>query len=106
MKEKYIPNDEPLLRVEKKLKKVEKKFDDTTLAMEMLQELKKSSQHKFIIIVILIIALIVTNVGWLLYESSMETVAETEETIIDSGNGIATYLENSESGDINYGENN
>lgn len=102
----FIPNDEPLLRVEKKLDKVEKKFDETSFAMEMLQELKKSSQHKFIIIIILIIALIVTNVGWLLYESSMETVTETEETVVDSGNGIATYLENSESGDINYGENN
>lgn len=80
MKEKFIPNDEPLLRVEKKLKKVEKKFDDTTLAMEMLQELKKSSQHKFIIIIILIIALIVTNVGWLLYESQFETTLEEETT--------------------------
>lgn len=67
-------------KVSAKLNKVEKKFDDTTLAMEMLQELKKSSQHKFIIIIILIIALIVTNVGWLLYESQFETTLEEETT--------------------------
>ena len=95
-----------LEKVSEKLENVEKKFDDTSLAMEMLQELKKSGQRKFIIIIILIIALIVTNIGWLLYENSMETVMEMEETTVDGGNGIATYLENSESGDINYGENN
>ena len=69
-----------LEKVSAKLNKVEKKFDDTTLAMEMLQELKKSSQHKFIIIIILIIALIVTNVGWLLYEAQFETTLEEETT--------------------------
>lgn len=105
-KELFIPNDEPLLKVQQKLDNVEKKFDDTSLAMEMLQELKKAGQRKFIIIIILIIALVVTNIGWLLYENSMETVTEMEETTVDGGNGIATYLENSESGDINYGENN
>ena len=91
--------------VERALKKVEKKFDDSTLAMEMLRELKKSGQRKFIIIIVLIIALIGTNLGWLIYESQFETVAE--ETIVDSeDNGIATYLENSESGDIIYGKDN
>lgn len=33
------------------------------------------------IILVLIIALIGTNLAWLLYESSMETVTETTETI-------------------------
>ena len=69
-----------LEKVSKKLDRVEKKFDDTTLAMEMLRELKKSAQRKFIIIIILIIALIGTNLGWLIYESQFETVTETEET--------------------------
>ena len=76
----YIPNDEPLLKVAKKLDKVEEKFDNTTLAMEMLRELKKSAQRKFAIIIILIIALVATNIGWLLYESSYETIEEEETT--------------------------
>ena len=78
--ENYVPNDEPLLRVEQKLDKVQSKFEENTLAMEMLKELKKSGQRKFIIIVILIIALIGTNVGWLIYESQFETVVEDETT--------------------------
>lgn len=71
-----------LEKVEKKLNKVQKKFDETTLAMEMLKELKKSGQRKFIIIIILIIALIGTNVGWLVYNSQFETVSE-EETVTE-----------------------
>ena len=69
-----------LEKVEKKLNKVQKKFDDSTLAMEMLKELKKQGQHKFIIIIILIIALIGTNIGWLIYNSQFETLAEEEIT--------------------------
>lgn len=67
-----------LEKVEKKLNKVQEKINETTLAVEMLKELKKSGQRKFIIIIILIIALIGTNVGWLIYESQFETI--TEET--------------------------
>ena len=65
-------------KIEGKLDEVNKKLEDNTLAMEMLKELKKQGQHKFIIIIILIIALIGTNVGWLIYESQFETI--TEET--------------------------
>ena len=65
-------------KIEGKLDEVSKKLEDNTLAMEMLKELKKQGQHKFIIIIILIIALIGTNVGWLIYESQFETI--TEET--------------------------
>lgn len=104
--ENYIPNDEPLLRVEQKLDNVQHKFEENTLAMEMLRELKRSGTRKFIIIIILIVALITTNLGWLIYEAQYETVTETEETTVDGGDGIATYLENSNAGDINYGENN
>lgn len=78
--ENYIPNDEPLLRVEQKLDKVQLKFDENTLAMEMLKELKKSAKRWFIISIILLIALVGTNIGWLIYESQFETITETEET--------------------------
>lgn len=85
-KENYVPNDEPLLKVEQKLDNVQQKFEENTLAMEMLKELKKSGQRKFIIIVILIIALIGTNVGWLIYESQFETVETTEQYMEDLDN--------------------
>lgn len=95
-----------LEKVEEKLDTVNKKFEETGFAMEMLQDKKRTIRYMFVIILILIIALVGTNIGWFLYESQFETVQETETTTIDSGNGIATYLENSKSGDINYGENN
>lgn len=50
-----------------------------TLAMELLHELKKSSKRNFIIAIILLIALVVSNVAWLIYESQYETVAEEQE---------------------------
>ena len=79
-------------------------MESDTLALEMLKELKKSGQKKFIIIIILIIALIGSNLAWLFYQSQFEEVSEL--TSVDGGNGTATYLENSESGDINYGKDN
>ena len=105
--ENFIPNDEPLLKVEQKLNKVEKKIDENTLAMEMLRELKKSSKRWFIAFIVVLVMLFATNIGWMIYEGQFEIVTETEETIVDSeDNGMATYLENSNAGDINYGKDN
>ena len=74
------------------------------LYKEIISDLKKSSKRSFIIIIILLVMLFASNMAWLVYESQFETVAET--TTVDAGDGIATYLENSESGDIIYGEDN
>lgn len=80
-------------------------MEEKTLALEMLKELKAQSKRKDIIIIILIGVIFAMIIGFFIYESQFETV--TEQTMVDGGeNGIATYLENSESGDINYGENN
>lgn len=82
-------------------------MEKETLAIEMLKELKHQSRRWFIIAIIELILIIATNTGWLIYEGQFEVVGETETTTVDAGdNGNATYLENSESGDINYGENN
>ena len=65
-------------------------MEDNTLALEMLKELKKSGQRKFIIIIILIIALVGTNLGWLYYNSQFETIAEesTQETYFTESSEI------------------
>ena len=42
-------------------------------------------------------------IGFAVYENQFN--AYTETTDIDSGNGIATYLKDSQSGDIDYGKN-
>ncbi len=69
-------------------------MEKETLALEMLKELKKSGQRKFIIIIILIIALIGTNVGWLIYNSQFEEVTLEEQTIEDIDNSSnSTYTQ-------------
>ena len=88
------------------VKDMEKQVHEQSLALEILSELKKSSKRWFLVSIILLITLVGTNVAWLIYESSFDTVYEGETTTVDGGNGVATYLENSNSGNINYGENN
>ena len=60
------------------VKDMEKQVHDQSLALEMLSELKKSSKRWFIISIVLLIALVISNVGWLIYESQWEEVTETQ----------------------------
>lgn len=78
--ENYVQNDEPLLKVEQKLDNVQQKFEENTLAMEMLKELKKTSKRWFIAFIVVLIMLFATNIGWLIYESQFETIVEEETT--------------------------
>ena len=48
---------------------MEKEVKEQTLALEMLSELKKSTKRWFVISIILLVALVATNVSWLIYES-------------------------------------
>ena len=51
---------------------------EDSLAFEMLKELKAQSKRWFIIAVVSIIITIVTNVGWLIYNSQYEYTDETQ----------------------------
>lgn len=64
---------------------MEKEVKEQTLALEIFQEMKVENKRKNVIIKILIalnlcflIALVGSNVGWLIYESQFETVTETQ----------------------------
>ena len=57
---------------------MEKQVQEQSLALEMLSELKKSSKRWFVISIVLLIALVISNVGWLIYESQWEEVTETQ----------------------------
>ena len=57
---------------------MEKQVREQSLALEMLSELKKTTKRWFVVSIILLIALVGTNVAWLIYESSFETVTETQ----------------------------
>lgn len=56
------------------------------------------------VIVLLIVLLVGTNAGWLIYEAQFEVVEETTETIItqDNADGYNNYIGND--GDIVNGE--
>ena len=82
-------------------------MENEKFAMEIIKELKTNSKRWFIISIILLVALVGSNVSWLIHEGQYETISDTKATTVDGGeNGIATYLEDSESGDINYGKDN
>lgn len=79
--------------------------EEKSLAYELLQEVKHTNKRLFIISLIELAIIVGMIIGFFVYESQYEIVAE--QTTVDAGeNGTATYLENSESGDIIYGENN
>ena len=68
---------------------MEKEVKEQTLALEIFQEMKVENKRKNVIIKILIalnlcflIALVGSNVAWLIYESSFDTIYEdsTQET--------------------------
>ena len=58
------------------VKDMEKQVHEQSLALEMLSELKISSKRWFVISIVLLIALVISNIGWLIYELSFETVYE------------------------------
>lgn len=74
---------------------MEKQVHEQSLALEMLTELKKSSKRWFVISIILLVALVVSNICWLLYESTFETVYEdsTQETYYTDNSTITQHIE-------------
>ena len=86
---------EELEELKGSVKDMEKQVHDQSLALEMLSELKKSSIRWFVISIVLLIALVVSNIGWLLYESTFETVYEdsTQETYYTDNSTITQHIE-------------
>lgn len=55
-------------------------MEKETLATEMLHEIKAQSKRWFVISIILLIALIGSNIAWLIHEGQYETIS-TDESI-------------------------
>lgn len=74
---------------------MEKEVKEQTLALEMLSELKKTTKRWFVVSIILLIALVGTNVAWIIYESSFDTVYEdsTQETHYTDNSTITQSIE-------------
>ena len=64
---------------------------------------ERNSKRLWIAILVLIVALIGTNLAWIIYENSFEEVATTEKIIVDAeDNDNANYI--GQDGDIYNGE--
>ena len=74
---------------------MKKEVKEQTLALEMLSELKKTTKRWFVVSIILLIALVGTNVAWLIYESQFQTVIEdsTQETHYTDNSTITQSIE-------------
>lgn len=69
-------------------------MEKDTLALEMMKELKTHSKRWFIIAIIELIIIIITNAGWLIYNSQFEEITTDEQVIedIDNSNN-STYTQ-------------
>ena len=64
---------------------------------------ERQAKRLIAIIILLIVLLVGSNIGWLIYENQFEDVITSEEIIVDAEeNGIANYIGND--GDIYNGK--
>ena len=78
---------EEVLDMKKSVTEMHKNLEsESTFALNLLHEVKQSAKRWFIISIILLVALVGTNVAWLIYESQFKTVVDTEQTIDDINN--------------------
>lgn len=56
-------------------------MEKDSLALEMLRELKQNSRRWFIIAIVELVLLVVSNVAWLVYQSQYEDVTTTTDEV-------------------------
>ena len=69
----------------------------------MMARLERITHRQWIVILVLILALVASNVGWILYESRWEVVEETtvtQEAETDNGDAVNRYVGGDENGEI------
>ena len=100
-----------VIEMKEEVENLRKECFEDTFAMDLLKELKMQNNRQHIVnkrqhitIIVLICVIVAMIIGFFVYENQFDTVSE--QTTVDGGNGTATYLENSNLGDINYGEDN
>ena len=63
---------------------------------------ERNSKRMWIVILVLILALIGTNLAWIIYNSQFETIEENTVVEQENSNGDNNYIGND--GDITYGK--
>lgn len=57
-----------------------------------MTRMERIIRRLWVLCIILVIALIGSNVGWIIYESQFETVSTSVEQEVDTGEGDATVI--------------
>lgn len=88
------------------MKKEVEEVKEQSLAMELLQDARKTNKRMFIIIIV-ILTMWFTSIGLFIYyinTTGYEVTAESTEVENESGNANACVGDNCNNGEINYGE--
>ena len=67
-----------------------------------MARIERNSKRMWIVILVLILALIGTNLAWIIYNSQFETIEESTVVEQENSNGDNNYIGNN--GDITYGK--
>lgn len=92
---------EEILDMKKEVEDVKEK----SLAMELLQDARKTNKRMFVIIIV-ILAMWFTSIGLFVYYINTTGYEEITETADTEGEGNACVGDNCNNGEINYGEGN
>ena len=70
-------------------------MEERNLATEMLHELKAQNKRWFIIAIVELVLLVGSNIAWLVYESTFETITEeqTQEAYYNDNTTITQNME-------------
>ena len=68
---------------------------------------ERSAKRLWIVIILLIVMLVGTNVGWLIYESQFEVIEETHQEVMqEADNGENYFVGGDYIGETDYQDNN
>lgn len=93
------------MKINQDVKEIKNELEDLkneSFATMILKDYKTANKRLFILAISLLVSLII-SIGYIIYLLNDIQVV-TEEATIESENGMATYLKDSESGDIIYGK--
>ena len=68
---------------------------------EIMARQERNTKRLFILCIIIFVALIVTNAGWIIYEAQFEDIVMSQEASTEGGDGDVT-VNGSALGDVNY----
>lgn len=73
-----------VIEMKEEVEKIKKEYSDSTLAMDLLKELKAQNKRQHITIIILIFVIVAMVIGFLIYQNQFEIVSEQTEQVLEN----------------------